>query len=110
MTLVAEPGDPDDGLDNDGDQVVDEKRVNWIENFGLPGQRTHILCNGVRDALEGEVADNGIDDNANGLVDEEGLSITIDGERITIQLTLERQDSLGDHVQHTLRRVVALRN
>jgi hypothetical protein len=110
IVLVSEPGDPDDGMDNDGDQLIDEKRVNWVENLGLPGQRTHVLCNGVRDALEGEIPGNGADDNANGLIDEEGLTITIDGERVTIQLTLEHRDSLGTTVQHTTRRVVALRN
>lgn len=110
FVLMPESGDPDDGVDNNNNGVVDEKRVIWFENFGLPGQQSRVLCSGVRDALEGEVSANGVDDNANGLIDEEGLVFTFDGERVTIQLTLEVRDSFGVVLRHTVGRVIALRN
>jgi hypothetical protein len=37
IQLEYEPGDPNDGVDNDGDELVDEGRVVLIRDFGQPG-------------------------------------------------------------------------
>ncbi len=58
---------------------------------------------------EGEVA-NGADDNANGLIDEGGLSFDKIGTRVNIHLTLRRTDAEGRTYVKTLRSVVACRN
>jgi hypothetical protein len=62
-------------------------QVTWFENPGAPQERRVVWSNLVRDLLEGEEV-NGIDDNANGLIDEDGLSFTVDGSRITVRLSL----------------------
>ena len=46
-------GEIDDGLDNNGNGLVDEGQVVWITDLGLPGQRAVVLCNWVSEALDG---------------------------------------------------------
>ena len=108
--LQASATDAIDGVDNDKDGLVDERVLVWIEDLGLASQSNRILCRNVSASLEGELPGNGLDDNANGLIDEAGLSIAFDGERVTLGLTLERITSQGERLQHTSWRVVALRN
>jgi len=110
VLLQAAANDPIDGVDNDGDGLVDERVLVWIEDLGLPGQSTRVVCRNVSAALEGEVLGNGLDDNGNDLIDEGGLSIAFDGARVTIGLTLERITDQRERLQHTSWRVVALRN
>lgn len=110
IELVVEPGELVDGADNDSDGLVDEHRVLWTRDLGLASERTQVLCTRVRRSLEGEVPGNGLDDNANGSVDEAGLMITLDGESVAIALTVERRDAFGTTILHTAQRTVALRN
>ncbi|NOT31157.1 MAG: hypothetical protein HOP15_11975 [Planctomycetes bacterium] len=84
----------DDGLDNDGDGLVDERRVVQIENLGAPEERRIVLASGVAELLEGELA-NLADDNGNGLIDEAGLSFSCEGEVIFVRLTCQRRDEGG---------------
>jgi hypothetical protein len=110
IALQPEPGEADDGIDNDGDGLVDEQVLVWTRDVGLPNERSRVLCRRVRRALEGEVPANGVDDNGNGLVDEGGLTILFDGERVVLSLSVERRDAYGVNVLQTARRTVALRN
>jgi hypothetical protein len=110
ITLQAEPGEVQDGLDNDDDGLIDEGQVVWIENVGMGNQRTHVLAHRVAPTLAGEIAGNGADDNGDGLVDEAGLAIRFDGERVTIALTLMRSDAYGVRLDRTVTRTLALRN
>jgi prepilin-type N-terminal cleavage/methylation domain-containing protein len=110
LVMQPEPGDAMDGLDNDGDGLVDEQQVLWIENFGMAGARTHVLAHRVAPTLAGEAAGNGLDDNGNGLVDEAGLAISFDGERVTIALTVMRLDAYDVRLDRTVERTIALRN
>ena len=64
----------------------------------------------MRENLEGEIGNNLIDDNGNGLVDEAGLCFDLDGERLNIRLTLERRMGDGTLITHTAQRTIALRN
>jgi prepilin-type N-terminal cleavage/methylation domain-containing protein len=61
------------GVDDDGDGLVDEGRLVWTENPGLAGERSTVLCEGVREYLAGETFD-GTDENKNGLIDERGCA------------------------------------
>ncbi|HVS19907.1 MAG TPA: prepilin-type N-terminal cleavage/methylation domain-containing protein [Planctomycetota bacterium] len=110
ITLVPEPGEVVDGLDNDGDGLIDEHQVLWIEDFDTPGARTHVLARRVAPSLAGEAAGNGLDDNGNGLTDEAGLAITFEGERLIVRLTIMRLDAYGVRLDHTVERSIALRN
>ena len=89
-----EEGEVDDGLDNDGDGLVDEGVLELVTDWGGAGERTHVLTRWVREHLEGE-DDNGLDDNGNQLRDERGFCVERDGDTLRIRLTLERRDSQG---------------
>lgn len=109
IVLEYDDGEADDGVDNDGDGLIDECRVVWIEGFGLANERRQVLCKDIREYLEGEEA-NGADDNGNGLLDERGLSFDFDGERVNVRLTLEALDSSNMRIVRTVERALAFRN
>ncbi len=83
------PFDPNDGVDNDHNGVVDDGMVVWTTDLGLPEERSVVLARNVRE-LQIREQQNGADDNGNGLIDESGLSFDFQGERLAIRLTLER--------------------
>ena len=109
IELEMERGEVDDGLDNDGDGLVDERQVVLIRNPGAVDQQRRVLCSGVGEMLAGEVDDND-DDNGNGLVDEAGLSFHLVGDVMEVRLTLQRMDKDGRLVERTLETAVRLRN
>ena len=83
--------------------------VEWRENPDAIDERKVVWTNLVRPLLEGEL-ENGIDDNGNGLIDEDGLSFVIEGDNVTIRLTLERPEIGGSLVPETVVAVVNCRN
>ncbi len=109
LQFQYDPGEIDDGIDNDGDGVADEGRVVLMQNFGLANQVTQVLCTNVREFLAGETAD-GTDENGNGLIDERGLSFSLTGQTLTIRLSLERLDPDGNLMVRTVETGVRLRN
>jgi len=104
------PSDPDDGIDNDGNGLVDEGELVWLANPGEPDERSRVLTRWVRETLEGEIPGNGMDDNGNELVDEPGLAFTCEGDRIVVYLSLERIDGRRSRLSRTVTRTIALRN
>ena len=101
--------DPNDGIDNNGNGLIDEGEVVRTINVGLPDEREVVLTRFVREYLEGEVP-NGKDDNGNGLVDEPGLSFDSIGQVWTVRLTLEKRDANGNLVTQTVQTAVKMRN
>lgn len=101
--------EPNDGIDNNGNGLVDEGLVVLTESLGLASERRLVLCRNVAETLEGETAGNGADDNGNGLRDEGGLSFDFDGDRVTIRLTLERVAPKGLLLQSSVQRTIAFR-
>ena len=83
--------------------------VEWLGNPGTPEEQRVVWSHLVSPFLEGELL-NGLDDNGNGLIDEEGLSFVIDGQRVVIRLTLNRPEVNGRTAQETIERVVTCRN
>ncbi len=63
------------------------------------------LCH-VTPMLEGEEA-NGMDDNGNGLIDEQGLCFVVDGKTVTVRLTAESRGACVPTVQ-TMETTIAL--
>ena len=110
ITFEYDPGDPDDGVDNDGDGLIDEGRLVHIVNPNLPGEQRVVLCNWVSESLQGELPGNLIDDNGNQLEDEAGFCVVFDGMRATVRLTLARRDKFGYLIDHTFQQSIALRN
>jgi len=104
-----EPGELDDGADNDGDGLVDEHRVVLVEFSGLPEERRIVLANGVSELGDGELANNA-DDNGNGLIDEAGLSFSSHGSVITVRLTCLRRDEAGRLLTKTAETALRLPN
>ncbi len=85
------------------------REVEWRENPEELEERRVVWTNLVRPLLEGEVP-NGVDDNENGLIDEDGLSFVIEGDCVTIRFTLERPERGGRMVLETVETVVTCRN
>jgi hypothetical protein len=83
--------------------------VEWRENPGAAEERRVVWTTLVSPLLEGEEV-NGVDDNGNGLIDEDGLSFVLEGQRIVIRLTLRRPEVDGRTVQQTVEQVVHCRN
>jgi prepilin-type N-terminal cleavage/methylation domain-containing protein len=107
--LELEYEEADDGVDNDSDGLVDECRLVWTENPGLPGERRVVVCSEVSEYLEGETFD-GTDENGNGLIDERGFSLDFGENRVNVRLSLEGRDKQGHRLQSTVERTVAFRN
>src|SRR5262245_25040173 len=94
----------DDGIDNDGDGLVDEGRLVWTENPGAAGERSTVLCQNVREYLDGG------DENGNGLIDERGFALDFRGRSVTVRLSLVARDSRGKVLTSTAERTIAFRN
>lgn len=109
ILLVADPEDPDDGKDNNGNGLVDECMLVFRQNAGESDQRDIVLCRYVREYLEGEEP-NGIDDNENGLKDERGFCANVDGDVWSLRLTIERRDAKGRLLTSTHETSVRPRN
>jgi hypothetical protein len=103
------PRELNDGKDNDRDGFVDDGRVVWTSNVGLPTQRSTVWADYVSEYLQGE-SPNGVDDNGNGIVDESGLCFTVDGTSILARLTLQARDSSGVLLRRTVSARIFFRN
>ncbi len=109
IARAVSPNDPVNGLDDDGNGVVDDGRVVWVDDVGQPDERTFVWTSWVAPLAAGEQA-SGADDNANGLIDEAGLSFSFQGDVLTIQLTLQRPDGEGRILTATATTSVTSRN
>lgn len=81
----------------------------WAQNRDTVLQRIVVWCNTVSELMERELA-NGADDNDNGLTDESGLTFDVDRKKVTIRLTLEREDDTGQRIKVTRSTEVTCRN
>lgn len=109
FSLVLEEGELDDGADNNGNGLADERVLVFTRELGTPEELTTIWVHGVSELSEGEL-DNGEDDNGNGLADEAGLSFCRQGNRLVVRLSLEELDVDGNHLVRTVETSVRLRN
>lgn len=111
ITLRAElaPGEVDNGLDDDGNGLIDDRVLVLIRNAGTPQVVRVILARGVPPLLEGEL-DNGDDDNGNGLVDEPGFSLTQVGNALVVRLSCQQPDGQGGVLSRTVETSISLRN
>lgn len=109
LALELEPGELDDGLDNNGNGLVDERCVVLTENLGLLNERRLVLTRWVPELAEGELA-NGADDDGNGLVDEPGFSVERIGETLIVRLSLQKRDSEGRLLNRSASTSTRIRN
>ncbi|HTF87281.1 MAG TPA: hypothetical protein VK843_02650 [Planctomycetota bacterium] len=109
IQLALEAGEIDNGIDDNGNGLIDERCVVLVPDTAAPG-KTIMLGSYVRECAEGETQ-NGVDEDGNGLTDEPGLFFRHDGNgTLHISLTLERPDAWGRLVTRTLRTAVRMRN
>lgn len=86
LELQLEPGETDDGVDEDSDGLVDERRLVLVRDVATPDEATVVLCKGLAELGDGEQS-NGLDDDGDGLVDEAGFAVRRVGDLLTIQIT-----------------------
>lgn len=108
IELVLGAGEQANGLDDNGNGLVDERDLFLIERSGELDEVSVLLSRGIAELAEGELP-NGQDDNGNGLIDEPGFSIVRDGETLTLRLTVERSLE-GRVARRTTTRVLRLKN
>ena len=109
LELRLDPREADNGIDDDGDGLVDEQQLVLTRNFGLPNAQQVVLCSNVPKLAPGELL-NGIDDNGNGVVDEAGFNIQRVGDLLTIRLTVQQPYSGNRVATVTLETSVTLHN
>ena len=112
LAFAYEAGELDDGIDNNGNGLVDEGRVLLTEDLGGPDERQRVLTRWVSELLEGEIQ-NGLDDNGNGLVDEAGFWVERDADSpgtFLLRLSLHRVDSQGRLITRTAQTSTRIRN
>ncbi|MEM8712191.1 MAG: prepilin-type N-terminal cleavage/methylation domain-containing protein [Planctomycetota bacterium] len=86
-----------------------KRQIYWSDNPDSDEERRIVWSRVVAPYLEGEIP-NGMDDNGNGLIDEKGLSFSVDGQAITMRLTLEELREGQPPLVTTVETVVACRN
>lgn len=109
LAFVYELGELDDGLDNNGNGLVDEGMLVLTEAVGTAAERDIVLTHWVRELQVGE-SSNGMDDDGNGLIDERGFFVVRNGETLDVRLTLERIGSEGFRFQRAAITSTRLRN
>ncbi len=109
LAFEYDPGETDDGTDEDGDGLIDEGRLILTRNVGAGNEVRIVLCRDLREHAEGEVS-NGADDNGNGVVDERGFNIHQEGDLLTIRLTVQALDAEQRSVVRTVQTSILLRN
>jgi type II secretory pathway pseudopilin PulG len=109
IAMQLEDGELDDGIDNNGNGLVDEGVIVFVDDAGSATAKETVKCHRVRELLAGEDF-NGQDDHGNGLIDEPGLCFDVEGNVLTIFLTLEGIDPDGRIVTKTDQTAVRIRN
>ena len=89
--------------------LEDGRCLVWSETPDGAAARRVVWTNLVRPLLEGEQI-NGVDDNANGLIDETGLNFAIDGSTVVIRMTLTSESGEELAVTRTVEAAAACRN
>lgn len=109
VTLEYEPEDPDDGIDNDGDGLVDECRIVRRTDPGGPGETVVVLAKGIREFAAGEDED-GIDNDGDGLIDERGLSFELDDNTLSVDITVEGWTEVTGTLMQSVSTSITFRN
>ena len=109
LRFVYEPGEANNGLDDDGDGLVDEGCIELTKNYLQAGQLTVTLARGVLELLEGETAD-GADDNGNGLIDERGFCMTRAGNLLWVRISMARPAAGTNPVVASVETALRLKN
>lgn len=102
-------GELDDGLDNNGNGLVDEGLLALIEDEGLASERRVVLGHGLCEFLPGETF-NGADEDGDGLIDERGACFSIDGDVLTVRIGQQGSGPDGAPIVRVVQTSVFIRN
>ncbi|TAJ16108.1 MAG: prepilin-type N-terminal cleavage/methylation domain-containing protein [Planctomycetota bacterium] len=100
LGVILSDGEIDNGLDDDSDGLVDERRLVFVRDAGGAGQKQIVLCNNLCETFPGESI-NGADDNGNGLIDETGFCAFVTGNGVELRIALQAQDGEGGVLTET---------
>jgi len=109
LDFEYEEGEFDDGVDNNGNGLVDEGVLVLTRDQGTADAKRVVLCHGVSEWGLGEAPDND-DTNGNGVEDEAGFNVQRVDDLLFVRLTLEALDGEGNLVQRAMTTSVRLRN
>lgn len=104
-----EPGELDDGADNDGDGLIDEGQLVWVQDVGLATERRVVWGRGLCEFLPGETFD-GADEDGDGLVDERGLCFSFEDDVLTIRIGVQGRGQADTTITKVVETSVRLRN
>lgn len=88
---------------------TDPALLYWGKNKDALDERVVVWCRTVAELMKDELL-NGVDDNGNQITDETGLSFVVDGDSVTIRLTLERLGKEGEPIRVSKETTVTCRN
>jgi len=109
IAFAYSDGELDDGIDNNGNGLIDEGMITMSRNVGEANETQTVICRDVAEFFPGET-DNGADDNGNGVWDERGFNAHQDGDMLTIRMALVDLDAAGRIMNRTSTTSVRLRN
>lgn len=109
VDLRLDDGELDNGIDDNGDGVIDERALVITRGIGTLNQRSVTVCHGIAELSEGETS-NAADDNGNGIVDESGFCVRRIGDLFYLYLTLDSRTREGERIQYTTTTALALHN
>lgn len=109
IALVPEDGENTNGLDDNHNGLVDERKLTVTHDFGTPAARTETIAHFLPALAPGELA-NGTDDNGNGIIDEKGFNVQRVGNLLTVRLTVEARAGGGDWTSWSETSQLRLRN
>jgi prepilin-type N-terminal cleavage/methylation domain-containing protein len=110
FALALDTGEVDNGLDDNGNGLIDERRLVLTLDVNTLTPKSVTLCHGVAEWYPGETGGNAIDDNGNGVVDERGFSVRRVGDLLNVRLAVQVGYSKGRVATATTDTALVLHN
>lgn len=109
IELQMAPGEADNGVDDDGDGLVDERALVLTLDVGTADQRSAILCDQITELFVGETA-NALDDNGNGIADERGFNLHRTGDVLEVRVSVGVPGPSGSVISAAVETSFRIRN
>ena len=109
IEILVDTNEIDNGADDDGDGLVDERRLVFTRSVGTAAQQSVTLCHGIPELMPGETV-NALDDNGNGILDEAGFNIRRVGDLLTVRLCVQQAFGEGQVATSSMETSIVLHN
>jgi prepilin-type N-terminal cleavage/methylation domain-containing protein len=109
IALLPDVGETLDGTDENGNGLVDERRLEVTYDFGTPDARSVTIAHGLAAMFPNEL-ENGSDDNGNGVIDERGFNLQRVGNLLYVRLAMQSRGPDGKPVGWSANAALRLRN